>query len=246
MQRMFALLSALILSAALILGCDGGDDLSDTSHNRTTASSDMIVLDGLVATGQQVQGLVQAINTLGETASEVNINDGQHFTLRVANHGPFLLRMIPNDAPEAQLFSFASAGGHVNITPLTHLAIYLAVGLETDMEAMFHEWDGGQISPEDVETAAAIVKANLASLLDAQGLDHHAYDLFRAAFDRDDAGMGTVLKTTRIQIDPTAKTLNDSIRILNASGQPLLTFNAAIDVNTAAPPADHKQVDQPQ
>jgi hypothetical protein len=245
MQRMFALLSALILSAVLILGCDGGDDLSDASLNRTSASPDTIVLTGIVVTGQSFQGTVQAINTLGETASEVNIGDGQHFTLDLPNYGPFLLRLIPDADPEAQLFSFARAGGPANITPFTHLAIYLAVGPETDLETMFHEWDGSQVSPEEVETAAATVKANLASLFDAQGLDHRAYDLFHTAFERNDAGMGTLLKQVHIHIDPAANKLNDAIQILSPTGRQIATFDAAIDVDT--PPApDHKQTDQPQ
>ena len=246
MQRMFALLSALVLSAALILGCDGGDDLSDASLNQTSASSDTIVLHGMTATGQASQGIVQAINRLGETASERYIGDGQPFALRLSDHGPYLLRMIPDNNPDTQLFSFSRDGAYANITPLTHLAIYLAVGPETDMETMFHEWDGSQVSPEEIETAAATVKANLASLFDAQGLDHHAYDFFHTAFQRNDAGMGILLRKVRIQIDPDANTLDEAIQILSPTGRALSTFDAAIDVDTAAPSSGHKQADQSQ
>ena len=245
MQRMFALLSVIVLSAAFILGCDGGDDLSDASLNRSSASSERIVLNGMAVTGQALPGTVQAINRLGETVSERHLDDNQPFTLHLSGHGPYLLRLIPDDPSATPLYSFARDGAYANITPLTNLAIYLAGGPETDMETLFHEWDGSQISPEEVETAAATVKANLASLFDAQGLDSHAYDLFHTAFERNDAGMGMLLKKARIQINPAATKLNEAIQIHSPSGRQIVTFDAAIDIH-AAPSASHKQADQSQ
>jgi hypothetical protein len=237
MKRMLAALSIVLLSAMMILGCERGDELSGTSVNRSFTPEDTVVLNGVVAADEPLQGVVQAINTRGETSDEVVVDVHGRFSLSIPNYPPFVLRMIPGDQG-IELFSFATSEGHVNLTPLTHLAMYVAVGAGGDLESLFHEWDGSQLSPEEVEMAAATVSANLAPLLSKQGLDYRTYDFFHTDFKSDGTGIDAVLDTVRIDIDPTAKTLSRAIHILDASGNPLLTFDAAAPVaNPAASPA---------
>ncbi len=244
MKRMLAALSVALLSSILILGCEGGDDVLDTSVNRAFTPEDAVVLSGVVATDEPLEVVVQAINTWGESDEVLADADGR-FTLAISNHPPFMLRIIPPDQGD-ELFSFATSEGHVNLTPLTHLAMYVAVGVEVDLEALFHEWDGSQLSPEEVVMAAVTVNANLAPLLNQQGLDHRSYDFFRTDFKSDGTGIDAVLDTVRIHIDPDAETLNSAIRILDVSGRQLLTFDAAVPVTdtTASSAIDQRQEDK--
>jgi hypothetical protein len=248
MKRMLAVLSIVLLTSILILGCDGGHEVSDGPLNRTHITEDTVVLNGIVAMDEPLQGVVQAINTRGETSDAVIAGADGRFTLDIPNYPPFMLRIIPHNQG-IELFSFAPSAGHVNLTPLTHLAMYVAVGTEVDLETLFHEWDGSQLSPEEVQMAAAMVSANLAPLLDKQGLDHRTYDFFRTDFKTDGTGMDAVLDSVRIHIDAAAETLSSSIRILDPSGRQLSTFDAAIPpvTNTAASPATgQKQGDKSQ
>jgi hypothetical protein len=179
MKRMLAALSIVLLSAMMILGCERGDELSGTSVNRSFTPEDTVVLNGVVAADEPLQGVVQAINTRGETSDEVVVDVHGRFSLSIPNYPPF-----------------------------------------------------------EVEMAAATVSANLAPLLSKQGLDYRTYDFFHTDFKSDGTGIDAVLDTVRIDIDPTAKTLSRAIHILDASGNPLLTFDAAAPVaNPAASPA---------
>lgn len=224
MKRMLAVLSMVLLSSMLILGCDGGDEVSDTSVKTSFTPEDAVVLTGTVATDKPLRGVVQAINTRGETSDEVLADAGGRFSLSIANYPPFLLRMMHRDQG-LELFSFTASEGHVNVTPLTHLAMYVAVGGEVDLATLFHEWDGSQLSPEEIQMAAVTVNANLAPLLHKHGLDDKAYDFFHTDFKPNRTGIGAVLDTVRIHIDPAADTLNRAIRILDASGRQLLPFD---------------------
>jgi hypothetical protein len=230
---MLAALSIALLSSILIMGCDGGGEVLDTSVTRAFTPEDTVTLNGIVATDKPLQGIVQAINTRGETSDEVPADADGRFTLDIPNYPPFLVRMIPRDQ-EVELFSFATSEGHVNLTPLTHLAMYVATGAQMDLQALFHDWDGSQLSPAEVEIATAIVNANLAPLLSKQGLDDKTYDFFRTDFKPNGTGMDAVLDTVRIHIDSAAETLSSSIRILDASGHPLLTFDAAASATPTA------------
>ncbi|ETX00790.1 hypothetical protein [Candidatus Entotheonella palauensis] len=225
MKRMLTALSIVLLSAMFILGCDGGEDISDASANVTSTPEETVVLNGIVVTDDPLGSMVQAINTRGETSDEAPVDAKGHFSLDIDNDGPYMLRLIHRDR-EDELFSFATSAGHVNLTPLTHLAMYIAIGDHMALQDLFHEWDGSQLSPEEVQMAAATVNANLAPLLNRQGLDHRTYDFFRTDFKSDGTGMDAVLDTVRIHIDP-AETLSRSIQILDASGSPLLTFDLA-------------------
>ncbi len=246
MKRMIAALALVLLSSFLILGCEGGEDELVPPTNRALLLEDAVVLSGIAAADEPFEGIVQAINTRGETSDEVSVDDDGRFTLYISNYAPFMLRMIP-DEPGEELFSFAATEGHVNLTPLTHLAMYVAVGNEVALDDAFHEWDGSQLAPEEVEMAAATVNANLASLLQQQGLDHRTYDLFRTDFQFDGTGMDAVLDRVRIHIDPEAETLSDAIRILDASGRELLTFDpTATVVSTSAPSIGQPREDHAQ
>lgn len=233
MKRMIAALVLVLLSSILILGCDGGEEVSDTPISRAFTPEDMVVLSGIVTADEPLQGVVQAINMRGETSDEVSVDDAGRFTLDIPNYAPFMLRMIPQNQGD-ELFSFAISEGHVNLTPLTHLAMYVAVGTEVPLDILFHEWDGSQLSPEEVQIAMDIINANLAPLLNQQGLDPRTYDFFRTDFQSDGTGIDAVLETIRIHIDFAAETLSTAIRILDASGRELLAFDPAATVADTA------------
>lgn len=241
MKRMLAALSIVLLTSMFILGCDGGEEVSDASVNTTSAPEDAVVLNGIVVTDAPSQSRVQAINTLGETSDEVPVGADGRFSLDISNNAPFMLRMIPRDQG-MELFSFAASQGHVNLTPLTHLAMYIAIGGNMALPDLFHEWDGTQLSPEEVQMATATVNANLAPLLNKQGLDHRTYDFFRTDFQADGTGIDAVLDTIRIHIDPAVDTLSRSIQILDASGRELLAFDMTNPAaKTTASPATGEQ-----
>ncbi len=236
MKWMLAALSIVLLTSILILGCDGGEEVSGISDNTSFAPENAVILSGVVATHEPVQGIVQAINTRGEATEEIIADGKGRFSFSLPDHPPFLLRML-HRAQGVELFSFAASAGHVNLTPLTHLAMYVAVGTEVELQDLFHDWDGTQLSPEEVQMATATVNANLAPLLHQQGLDPKTYDFFRTDFNSDGTGIDAVLKTVRISIDPTDQTLSRSIRVLDTAGQPLLAFDpAASDAPTTESP----------
>jgi len=227
------------------MGCDGGSEFSDPTVNRGVTSEETVMLTGVVATGEPVQGVVQAINTRGETSDEVIPDADGHFAVEISDYRPFLLRLIPH-GEGTELFSFSATDDPVNLTPLTNLALYIAVGAGADLEGMYHDWDGRQVSAEDVQMAAAVVNANLAPILHQQGLDPTTYDLFHADVALDSTGLDAVLNTIRVRIDPAETTLNRAIRILDPADRSLLTFDAAVPVpNTAVTPAaGQKQPDK--
>lgn len=232
MQRVLAVFSIVLLSSILLLGCDGGDEELDTSGNRTLMLEDTVTLYGVVVTDTSAPDVVQAINTRGET-SEGKVGADGRFSLAIANYGPYMLRMIPRE-PEGELFSFAASEGYVNLTPLTHLALYVAAGTESALlDDVFHDWTG-QLSAEEVQMAAATVNANLAPLFNKYSLDYKTYNVFRTEFHADGTGIDALLDTMRIHIEPNAETSSRSIHILDASGHPLLTFDAAATVDHPA------------
>jgi hypothetical protein len=242
MQRILAVLSIVLLSSILILGCDGGDEQFDVSGNRAFTPDDTVVLKGAVVTEAPLPAVVQAINTRGET-SEGKVGADGRFSLVIARHPPYMLRTIPRDEG-GELFSFATSEESVNLTPLTHLALYVAVGTEPTLNDLFHAWTG-QLSAEEVQLAAAIVNANLAPLFTKSGLDYKTYNVFRTEFHADGMGMDALLDTIRIHIDPNAVTLSPSIHILDLSGNQLLTFDADATVDnpmTSPVATDQKKV----
>jgi hypothetical protein len=178
--------------------------------------------------------VVQAINIRGET-SEGKVGADGRFSIAIANHGPFMLRTIPRKEQD-ELFSFATSDAYVvNLTELTHLVLYVAVGLEPALSDLFHAW-AGQLSADEVQMAAATVNANLAPLFTKYGLDK-TYNVFRTEFYADGMGMDALLEAIRIQIDPHAETLSASIHLLDDAGNPLLKFdvNAPVDHPAALP-----------
>ncbi len=226
MKRMLAVLSVVLLSAILMLGCDGGDDASGVAIDTSFEPENAVVLTGVVATNEPLRGVVQAINTFGETSDEVLANPDGRFSLSISNHPPFMLRMIYRDRG-VELFSYAAGQGHANVTPLTNLAMHVAAGAGADLSSIFHDWDGSQLTPEEIQMAAATVNANLASLFRKQELDPNTYDVFQTDFKTEGTGMDAVLDAVRIRIDPTAATLSDSVRILDAAGRQLTTFDVS-------------------
>ncbi len=233
MKRMLAVLSIVLLSTIFIMGCDGGEDASDAPVDTSLALENAVVLTGVVAMEAPLRGVVQAINTYGETSDEVLANPDGRFSLEIPNHAPFMLRMIHRDRG-VELFSFAASEGRANVTPLTNLAIHVAAGPGADLSSIFHEWDGSQLAVDEVDMAATTVNTNLALHLQKQGLDPNTYDFFRTDFKTNGTGIDAVLDTVRIRIDPTAETLNGSVRLLDAAGRQLTTFDAG-DLGAAPP-----------
>ena len=240
MPRILAVLAIVLLSSILILGCDGGHEELDAFDSRALTPEDTVVLNGMVVTEPPLPPVVQAINIWGET-SEGKVGADGRFSIAIADHGPFMLRTIPREEQD-ELFSFVASAAHVvNLTELTHLVLYVAVGLEPALSDLFHAWTG-QLSADEVRMAAATVNANLAPLFAKYGLDSKTYNVFRTEFHADGMGMDALLDAIRIQIDPHAETLSSSIHILDDAGNPLLKFdvNAPVD-NPAALPATTSQ-----
>ena len=124
--------AATIVAAALLSACGGGNDNGTTSVASTTpsapATAASFTLAGTAATGAAIAGGAVTANCTVGSASGTTAADGT-FTL-VFDKGqvaPCLLRVTKAGPPALELYGFAAAAGHVNITTLTDSALTKAL-----------------------------------------------------------------------------------------------------------------------
>jgi hypothetical protein len=114
---------------------------------------------------------------------------------------PFMIKVVANGTGEV-FYSYADAANiTVNVTPLTHLALFLA--LNGDLDALYTNWaaNNGQLTAQLIANAQAIINANFAAEMDGEGLDHAVYDFFGDDFTADGTGIDALLDSLTISID---------------------------------------------
>jgi hypothetical protein len=200
MQRVNTALSGLRILllagfAIMLCACSNGGSNSFPSSPSTT-------LSGTAAVGAPIDGYVYV---QGGNGSEVNTaTDPATGDWSVSVEGmnaPFLIRVVPNGGGDT-LYSFASAANlTVNVTSLTHLATYLA--FNGDVNALYTDWaaNHSELTAQAILNAQAIINANFATEMDAEGLDHKTYDFFYAAFTANSTGIDALLDRLSISID---------------------------------------------
>lgn len=181
----FLLLAGIAL---LFAACNGGGSSSATPTSST--------LSGTAAVGAPIDGYVYVVDRNGtevNTAIDAATSD---WTVSVSGMtAPFMIRVVANGTGDVfYSYSYADAADvTVNITPLTHLALFLA--LDDDLDALYANWVASyrQLTAQAVLNAQAIINANFAAEMDGEGLDHTSYDFFGDDFTADSTGLDALL-----------------------------------------------------
>lgn len=223
MQRFNTALSGLRILllagfAIMLAACsDGGS--SSISINSTT-------LSGTAAVGAPIDGYVYVQDGNGTEVNTATDPASGDWSVSVEGMGsPFLIRVVPNGAGDT-LYSYASAANlTVNVTPLTHLATYLA--FNGDLGALYTTWEAnqGELTAQAILNAQAIINANFATEMDAEDLDHTTYDFFSTAFTVNGTGIDALLDRLSITIDFTGNSF--AVRLDDSP----FSFNVDIDTS---------------
>lgn len=213
---------SLMATAVLLTGCGGGGSGSTS-------------ISGTVATGAALTGTVDLVDAAG-VMKQVAIGTNGSFTIDTKGLlAPFILRATGNGAYAGTvLFSMADGvSGVFNITPLTTLALEVVrqgwPGTPpVDLAGLYLNWNAN-VDPADLVTmqtamleAQAIINANLANQLQANGLTAATYDFLRTAFSPNNAGIDALLDAIKLVVSGSGITMN---------GNPL-QFDFNIDISS--------------
>lgn len=212
-----ALRAMLLVGFTLLLAaCNSSDSGSTTS-----------ALSGTAAVGAPIDGYVYVVDANG---TEVNVaTDPATGSWTVSVSGmtaPFMIKVVASGTGEV-FYSYADAAGvTVNLTPLTHLALFLA--FNGDLDALYADWAANysQLTAQAILNAQAIINANFATEMDALGLDHTSYDFFGTAFTANSTGIDALLDLLSISID-----FNGNTFTVTVSGNPGFSFDENIDTS---------------
>jgi len=214
----------IIFSIVFVFSAISGISGCSSSDSTTAATT----LTGTAATGAPIDGTVFVKDAKGAEKSVATAINGS-FTLEVSGMTPpYLLKVVPASGPA--LYSFANQNGQtVNLTPTTNLAMFLAYA-KADLNSLYNGWDGTGISSAQVDSAEAIVRANLEAQITANGVDAASFNLFTSAFSANGSGIDGVLDNLRITLNIGAGSFTFTDVASNNLG-----FNEAI--TPMAPPA---------
>jgi len=183
-------LSVPILLISLFLTACGDSDSNSSSQT----------LSGTAATGAAIQGVVYA---KGANGTELNFPTEVNgsFTLDAATlTPPIMLKVVPDDN-SATYYSYAQSNNQtVNITPLTHLAIFLAAN-KADPDALYSAWNGSNVSTTELNMAQAKINANLSTQMTDNGIDHTSYNFLKSPFSANSTGIDKVLDDISVVVD---------------------------------------------
>lgn len=199
---------------SLLTGCNGGSDGNAT-------------LSGTTASGAAIDGIVYVRDRNGIEVNTATAANGGWSVSVQGMAGPFLIRVVPNGVGDVLYSYSALANRTVNITPLTHLAMFLAY-TQGDLSALYNTWaqNYGDLTTTAIENAQARINANFASQFDTAGLDYTVYDFFSAVFTGGSAtGIDAVLDGLQISINFTTGSFVVAINGLD------YTFDLNIDIS---------------
>lgn len=129
--------SASALAVLTACGGSGGGSASGGNNNTNT-------LTGLAATGAAIANgdVIAKCTTGAPIAGKTDVNGVFTLNLTAAHTAPCMLQVIQAGPPKVELYSFATAAGQVNISPLTDLVVAKAMG--SDPAAAFSAFDASK------------------------------------------------------------------------------------------------------
>ncbi|HEV7574895.1 MAG TPA: hypothetical protein VGO85_02530 [Caldimonas sp.] len=204
-MRTFVLVSALALAAC------GGGGVVDVVAPVVSPAATVVTLSGVAATGGAIAGRIFLKDSAGHEQF-VDTTDGRFSFVVTGLAPPFMLKAQWTSAgTTSTLYSFAAtgAGGTINITPLTHLALVDAAGTSA-LDAVY---DGGSATALAAIAAAlpaavtAVQKAFAPQLAKAGAA---AADPISTPFAPDHTGMDAVLDGIAIAYAGAAITVHDA------------------------------------
>jgi hypothetical protein len=164
-------------------------------------------LGGTAATGAPIAlGTVTLRDSAGLTASTTTDAGGKFVFDATGLRFPVMLQVQPNVPGAVPLFAAALAGGTANITPLTTLQVFEAIG-RTDPSTFFATGNFSALNEASLEYGRSVVTSNLAALLAASGVAAGA-DPTTTAFNANGEGMDAVVH---------------NVSVLTAGSTPVLT-----------------------
>ncbi|VCU68142.1 hypothetical protein PIGHUM_00192 [Pigmentiphaga humi] len=210
--------------ALAVSACGGGDGSSTPAAGSggSGGSAETVTLSGTAATGAPVKGgTVVAINANGNTV-EAKTKDNGDYELTIGSAPPYLLKITTTAS--GTLYSFASAGGRANLTPLTTLALHDANG-KKPLAALFEGWKSTRLAADAVTAAAKRVNANFQASYTAQGVDYKTFDFFGSAFSANGKGFDAVLDGISVSLSCSTNSCSETIKV----GDTVYTYNFTID-----------------
>lgn len=212
----WATLAAL---AATLAACGGGDDDPPSGGSAGPTAT----ITGLAATGAAIpNAVVTGVNAQGQTVTVSTGADGS-FTIAIPEGAPYGLKIT--DAAGKTWYSYATAAGRANITPLTTLALSQAAGNQP-LADVLNAWATLKPTADQVLAAAAVVNANLQDVMRSKGVDPAAVNVFTATFSANGQGLDAVLDAMRVSFNCSATSCTQTIA--SPSGSVLVTWNASI------------------
>ncbi len=206
----------LLLSLALLGACNGGGSSGTPS-----------TLSGTAAVGAPIDGYVYVMDVNGIEVNTATDPASGDWTVSVGGMtAPFMIKAVVNGSG-ATYYSYAgSANVTVNVTPLTHLAAYLA--FNGDLDALYNAWTANhaQLTAQAIRNAQAVINANFATLMQNAGLDHTVYDFFSTAFTANSTGIDALLDLLSISINFSGSSFTVSV-----SGDAGFSFDVNIDTS---------------
>jgi len=221
---MIALLCGAVVGLS---GCGGGSSDDAPTTQSTTIS-------GTAATGAALTGTVTAVGANGKTATVALAANGT-FTLNSTDLTFPALVKADNGAGMVLYSWAAAADGVVNVTPLTTLALILT-DLSDNLDAVFTGWSGSvnALTAGEMQTAQAIVNANLQTFYGSAALDYTNYDFLTTAFSADGSSIDAVLDGLDFGFTYSGSDFASVVSIMIAGTGTAVTIDAAIDVSGIA------------
>lgn len=213
MQRLFALCVCLALAA-----CGGSP---------SSAPPAVATLSGLAATGSAIAGRI----TLKDAASNeqfVDTVDGTYsFTLTDLTPPYMLKAQWSVSGTPHTLYSFASGEGTANITPLTHMAVASAAGVD-DLDSVYADASTFGTISSGLPAAIATLQQSLLPLLTQYGVS--SLDPISGAFAADHTGMDDLLDHMTVSYNAGNVTITDTVSGAILLDSPIAELSHALAV----------------
>ena len=196
MKLLFRIAAVIaFISSVVLMGCDGSSPGSVSESDAAVSAT----LSGTAAKGAPIEGFVYVKDAQGVEVNAATDAEGK-FTISLEGmQSPYMIKFVPNDN-SPPMYSFATDEGVANATPLTNLALFLATD-KADLEAIYESWDGTTIDVSALGDAQAVINANLAGQMAAEGVDAEDYDFITEPFDADSSGIDAVLDAINVVVD---------------------------------------------
>jgi len=182
----------ILLLTIILFAC------SDDSDNNSSSAT---LLKGTVATGAPQSATVY-IKSINGTLKTTKSDSAGNYSIDIgANNGPFIIKVVPDDTTQPEIYSYAAGSGVANGTPFTTLAMFIAK--KQDLSDMYDDWqnEAQQWELKDIENAVAIINANFDAQLRTLEVDPTIYDMFTQEFVANSSGFDAFLDNYDVDID---------------------------------------------